>query len=82
MVLGIKFQAYTTVVSFLIPNPYHYMNQRPHKVVLIGSHVKTTTQIYNPITPSLEIIMSGNKSTTIAIDVNKTSLDNFLFYLP
>ena len=31
MVLGIKFQTYTTLVSFLIPNPYHYMNQTPLK---------------------------------------------------
>ena len=26
-VLCIKFQNYTTLVSFLIPNPYHFMNQ-------------------------------------------------------
>ena len=31
MVLGIKFQTYTTLISFLIPNPYHYVNQTPPK---------------------------------------------------
>ena len=37
MVLGIKFQTYTTLISFLIPNPYHYMNQTPPKRVF-GSY--------------------------------------------
>ena len=39
MVLGIKFQTYTTLISILIPNPYHYINQIPLKYFALESYI-------------------------------------------